>query len=59
MGPFRLNDLTGIDSTYYQNERRLKETGTPPPGYNIVKAKFEAHEWGRKTGKGFYEYPNN
>lgn len=59
MGPFRLNDLTGIDSTYYQNERRLKETGTPPPGYNIVKAKFEAHEWGRKTGKGFYEYPDN
>jgi len=59
MGPFRLNDLTGIDSTYYQNERRLKETGVVPPGYNIVKAKFEAHEWGRKTGKGFYEYPDN
>jgi 3-hydroxybutyryl-CoA dehydrogenase len=59
MGPFRLNDLTGIDSTYYQNERRLKETGKMPPGYNIVKAKFEAHEWGRKTGKGFYEYNDN
>lgn len=56
MGPFRLTDLTGIDLTYHANERRLAETGTRPPGYDIVKRKYEAKEWGRKTGKGFYEY---
>lgn len=56
MGPFRLNDLTGIDLTYHLNERRLQETGVKPCGYDIVKAKYEAHEWGRKTGKGFYTY---
>ncbi len=56
MGPFRLNDLTGIDLTYHLYERRLKETGEKPAGYDIIKAKYEAGEWGRKTGKGFYEY---
>lgn len=56
MGPFRLNDLTGIDLTYHLYERRLKETGEKPAGYDIIKTKYEAGEWGRKTGKGFYEY---
>lgn len=56
MGPFELNDLTGIDSTYYQNERRLSETGVKPNGYDIVKQKYEAREWGKKTGRGFYTY---
>lgn len=56
MGPFRLNDLTGIDLTYHANERRLKETGVTPPGYAIIKGMYEKNELGRKTGKGFYAY---
>lgn len=56
MGPFRLNDLTGIDLTYNLYERRLQETGIKPAGYDIIKEKYDAHEWGRKTGKGFYDY---
>lgn len=58
MGPFRLNDLTGIDLTYHLYERRLKESGVKPAGYDIIKSMYEKHEWGRKTGKGFYEYPD-
>ncbi len=56
MGPFRLLDLTGIDLNYLASDRRWKETGIKPRGYDIVKEKYEAHEWGRKTGKGFYSY---
>lgn len=56
MGPFRLNDLTGIDLTYHANERRLQETGATPPGYAIIKGMYEKNELGRKTGKGFYTY---
>ena len=56
MGPFRLLDLTGIDLNYMANTNRWKQTGVKPHGYDLIKQKYEAHEWGRKTGKGFYDY---
>ncbi|WP_243454420.1 3-hydroxyacyl-CoA dehydrogenase family protein [Desulfosporosinus fructosivorans] len=58
MGPFRLMDLTGIDLTYYVGMERYQETGDPAyrPSPSIVE-KFINKEWGRKTGKGFYDYP--
>ncbi len=58
MGPFKLMDLIGLDVNYSVSNivwealckpERLK----PSP---IQKAKVEANELGRKTGKGFYEY---
>ncbi|SFR04643.1 3-hydroxyacyl-CoA dehydrogenase family protein [Desulfoscipio geothermicus] len=57
MGPFRLLDLTGIDLTYYISTERYQETGDPKykPSPIIVE-KFIKKEWGRKTGKGFYDY---
>lgn len=57
MGPFRLMDLTGIDLTYYVNMERFQETGDPRfrPSPTIVE-KYVKGEWGRKTGKGFYNY---
>lgn len=57
MGPFRLMDLTGIDLTYYVGMERYQETGDPAyrPSPTIVE-KFIKKEWGRKTGKGFYDY---
>ena len=56
MGPFRLMDLTGIDLSYLASKRVQDETGVKQPGFEAIKAKYEAGEWGRKTGKGWYDY---
>jgi 3-hydroxybutyryl-CoA dehydrogenase len=56
MGPFRLQDLTGIDLAYQLAKNLFAETGKKPVGYDLVKEKYEAGEWGRKTGKGWYDY---
>lgn len=57
MGPFRLMDLTGIDVNYYVRRDRYAESGDendkPSP---LVIEKFQKGEFGRKTGKGWYDY---
>ena len=57
MGPFRLMDLTGIDVNYYVRRDRYAESGDeydkPSP---LVVEKFQKGEFGRKTGKGWYDY---
>ena len=57
IGPFQLLDLTGIDLSYTIDMERYQETGDPvhKPSPSIVE-KFIKQEWGRKTGKGFYDY---
>jgi len=57
LGPFRLMDLTGIDLSYYIEMERYQETGDPAHKPSpIIVEKFVKKEWGRKTGKGFYDY---
>jgi len=56
MGVFELLDLTGIDMNFDSMNDRIKSGEPTPPGYEIAKAKVEAGELGRKTGKGFYTY---
>ena len=56
MGPFKLTDMSGIDITYYQQDKRYQATGEKPKGYDLIREKFEANELGRKTGRGFYDY---
>lgn len=57
MGPFRLMDLTGIDVNYYVRCDRYAEShddyDAPHP---LVVEKFKKGEFGRKTGKGWYDY---
>jgi len=58
MGPFRLQDLTGIDLSYTMAMEAFKETGDrsllPPP--KLVEHYIKG-EYGEKTGKGWYDYP--
>ncbi|MBS3754207.1 MAG: 3-hydroxyacyl-CoA dehydrogenase family protein [Desulfobacterales bacterium] len=57
MGPFRLNDLTGIDLAYTMAMENFKATGDfkdlPSPG---VVEHYIKGEYGEKTGKGWYDY---
>jgi 3-hydroxybutyryl-CoA dehydrogenase len=57
MGPFQLLDLTGIDLAYHVGMEKYQASGdeADKPSPTIVE-KFEKGEWGKKVGKGFYDY---
>ena len=59
MGPFELMDLTGIDIGYHAKLARHAVTGDPRdlPSRTVTEL-VERGELGRKTGKGFYTYPD-
>jgi len=57
MGPLKLLDFVGLDTTYYIaeimfNEYREKRFAPPP----LLKRMVLAGRYGKKTGRGFYEY---
>jgi 3-hydroxybutyryl-CoA dehydrogenase len=58
MGPFKLMDLIGMDINYKVSCEVWEALGEPdrlkPSG--LQKAKVDAGELGKKTGKGFYSY---
>jgi len=56
MGPFRLGDLTGIDLNFDIMNRIYQETGEKPLGYDLVKSYYDKGYYGRKTGRGYYDY---
>lgn len=60
IGPFELMDLSGLDVAYYVMDQRYRETGDPgDKPFDCVAEKVKKGELGRKTGKGWYEYPSN
>lgn len=57
MGPFELMDMVGIDVVYLIRMAEYEQTGDPASlPSEAVRQKYENHEFGRKTGKGWYEY---
>lgn len=56
MGPFRLNDLTGIDISFDIMNEQYQESGIKPPCYDLYKSMVEQGKLGRKTKQGFYDY---
>jgi 3-hydroxybutyryl-CoA dehydrogenase len=59
MGPFTLLDFVGLDTTYYianiMFEEFRERRFAPPP---LLKRLVLAGHLGRKSGKGFYDYPS-
>ena len=57
MGPFRLNDLTGLDLSYTMAMEAFRATGDPTrlPSPSLVDHYIKG-EYGQKTGKGWYDY---
>ena len=62
MGPLTLGDFVGLDTTYYianiMFDEFKEKRFAPPP---LLKRMVMAGLYGRKTGRGFYDYsdPNN
>lgn len=56
MGPFRLNDLTGVDLAFDIMDKQYKDSGVKPPCYDLYKSMVEQGRFGRKTKHGFYDY---
>jgi 3-hydroxybutyryl-CoA dehydrogenase len=59
MGPFTLLDFVGLDTTYYithvmYDEFKERRFAAPP----LLKRLVMAGWYGRKTGRGFYDYAN-
>lgn len=58
MGPLRLLDTTGIDISYLARMDEYRETGVETAKPNqLLEQMYERGDWGKKTGKGFYDYP--
>lgn len=57
MGPFRLNDLTGLDLSYIMGMEAFRKSGNPAdlPSPSLVEH-YVKGEYGEKTGKGWYSY---
>ncbi len=60
MGPFELMDLIGVDTNFSVTSSMYNAFHQDPKfrPSRIQQKKVDAGHWGRKSGKGFYDYPS-
>lgn len=56
MGPFELNDFTGIDVSYNARNYFAQAISPDLAPFKLMKDKVKAGEYGKKTGRGFYDW---
>ena len=56
MGPFHLNDLTGINLSFDLMKAQYEATGKKPDMYDVFEDLVKRGRFGRSVGHGFYDY---
>jgi len=56
MGPFKLDDMNGLDVRYQVLTRRYEETGVRSYGFDMIETLYKQGRLGKKTKHGFYDY---
>lgn len=56
MGPFKVDDMNGLDTRYNVLKRRLEETGVKSYGYDMIEDMYRQGRYGKKSKHGFYDY---
>lgn len=56
MGPFKIDDMSGLDMRYRALKRRYEETGVKSHGYDMIEKLYREGRYGKKTKHGFYDY---
>ena len=56
MGPFELNDFTGLDISYDARNYFAKAISADLAPFKLMELKVAAGEYGKKTGRGFYDW---
>jgi enoyl-CoA hydratase/3-hydroxyacyl-CoA dehydrogenase len=58
MGPFELSDYVGLDVVYDSMKYRINALGPEYGPHQKLEEKVKAGDFGKKTGKGFYDWSN-
>ena len=56
MGPFKIDDMNGLDVRYNVLKRRYEETGVKSQGFDMIEKMYKEGRYGKKTKHGFYDY---
>ena len=56
MGPYKIDDMNGLDLRYSVLKRRYEETGVKSYGYDMIESLYQQGRLGKKTKHGFYDY---
>jgi 3-hydroxybutyryl-CoA dehydrogenase len=59
MGPFKLADLTGLDTGLHNLDYMTEAYGDRFRPTSTIRNLVNANHLGRKTGRGWYDYPEN